>query len=74
MALRITSYRPFVHCFPLLGPLREACDTIVDGMPATSTPLVFGLAGNPGVQVDLPFQLKERRPIPSSVRANHADC
>ena len=63
MALRITSYRPRVLCSDVAGPPPASCETIIDTMPATQEggKVVFGKAGDPGVEFELPFKLTERK-------------
>ncbi|CAL8584042.1 hypothetical protein XPA_009650 [Xanthoria parietina] len=64
MALRVTSYRPLVRCSDDPGPLPQACQELIQRMPSTgSSPsapkIIFGEAGDPDVQVGLPYTITE---------------
>lgn len=65
MGLRVTSYRPLVRCSDEAGPLPQACQALISRMPSTGASprlpkLVFGEAGDPDVQVGLPYTITER--------------
>lgn len=72
MALRVTSYRPLVRCSDDPGPLPQACQELIQRMPSTgSSPsapkIIFGEAGDPDVQVGLPYTITERMSQPHSI-------
>ncbi|KAL8831103.1 MAG: hypothetical protein Q9191_001052 [Dirinaria sp. TL-2023a] len=58
LGLIMTSYQPTVRCDAAVGPAPTDCLDILMDMPATTTAQVFGRAGEAGVQVQLPYQLR----------------
>ena len=53
----MTSYEPAVRCSTAVGPEPRDCIDVLLEMPATKDNQEFGLAGQPGVQVALPYQI-----------------
>ena len=53
----MTSYDPSVRCSDALGPEPSDCIDVLLKMPTTMNNQLFGLAGQPGVQVVLPYQI-----------------
>ena len=55
LIVKIVPYRPNVRCSDeAMRSTLDACQQVLDVMPGSNNPYVFGKAGSPGVTVSLP--------------------